>query len=80
MTQYRLAALIGKSETGLSRYLHGRGEFTAEERTRVAEALRFPEEWLFSIPIPPPASGTDSLSMSRASDPGSPQAQTGREK
>jgi transcriptional regulator with XRE-family HTH domain len=51
--RYRFAAAIGESESWLSRRLTGRVEFTPAERVRVAEALGYPADWLFSRPNPP---------------------------
>jgi transcriptional regulator with XRE-family HTH domain len=52
-SQFQLAALLGESESWLSRRLTGRVEFTPEERERVARALGYPAEWLFHEPTPP---------------------------
>jgi plasmid maintenance system antidote protein VapI len=40
LPQYRLAELLGISESRLSRILAGRRQFTPEERTRVIEILK----------------------------------------
>ena len=51
--RYRFAASIGKSESWLSRRLIGRIPFSPEDRLRVAAALNFEAEWLFTQPPPP---------------------------
>jgi hypothetical protein len=52
LTQYRLASSVGMSESRLCRCSRGVQEFTPEERTRIAQALRFDEKWLFERPRP----------------------------
>ena len=51
--QYKLAAMIKRSEARLSRCLSGRTPFTAEERTALSRVLGFPEGWLFEEITPP---------------------------
>jgi hypothetical protein len=51
--RYRFAAMIGHSESWLSRRLLGRVPFTPEERQTIAQALGYPAEWLFQEPQPP---------------------------
>ncbi len=51
--QFQFAALLGESESWISRRLTGRVEFTDTERTRVAETLGYPANWLFLTPQPP---------------------------
>jgi hypothetical protein len=53
LPHYRLAAVIGCSESRFSRCLAGRTEFTPEERTAISKALGFPERWLFEGLSPP---------------------------
>ncbi len=52
---YQVARAVGVSEARFSRCVHGRGEFQADERSRIAEFLRANPEWLFCerISIPP---------------------------
>jgi transcriptional regulator with XRE-family HTH domain len=52
-SQFRFAAALGESESWLSRRLNGRGEFTQEDRNRVAQVLGYPCGWLFAMPSPP---------------------------
>jgi transcriptional regulator with XRE-family HTH domain len=51
--QYRFAALLGESESWLSRRLAGRFEFSDGDRKRIAQTLGYPEDWLFQQPMPP---------------------------
>jgi len=51
--RYKFAAMIGRSESWLSRRLLGRVPFTPDERQIVAQALGYPAEWLFQHPFPP---------------------------
>ncbi len=51
--RYKFAAMIGHSESWLSRRLLGRVLFTADERQTIAQALGYPVEWLFQQPTPP---------------------------
>jgi hypothetical protein len=51
--QYKLAAVIGESESWLSRRLTGRVAFTSVERNRIALTLGYPADWLFQAPEPP---------------------------
>ena len=44
---YRLAHILERSESRISRALRGLTEFTPEERARIAEVLGYPESWLF---------------------------------
>jgi transcriptional regulator with XRE-family HTH domain len=52
--QYKVAAMIGRSEARISRCLSGRTDFTPDERAAIAQALGFPETWLFEEVTPPP--------------------------
>jgi transcriptional regulator with XRE-family HTH domain len=52
-SQFRFAALLGESESWLSRRLTGRVEFTPEDRGRVAQTVGYPVAWLFEEPAPP---------------------------
>lgn len=61
-SQFRLAALLGESESWLSRRLTGRREFSDEDRDLVARALGYPAEWLFATPTPPARNTTHILS------------------
>jgi hypothetical protein len=60
-SQFRFALQLGESESWLSRRLTGRVGFTAEDRSRIAEALCYPEAWLFQTPEPPPRNGDSTL-------------------
>jgi hypothetical protein len=51
--RYKFAAMVGHSESWLSRRLLGRVEFSPEERQTIAQALGYPAEWLFQEPQPP---------------------------
>lgn len=51
--RYKFAAMIGHSESWLSRRLVGRVVFKPEERRQIAEILGYPVEWLFQEPHPP---------------------------
>jgi DNA-binding transcriptional regulator YdaS (Cro superfamily) len=51
--RYKFAAVIGHSESWLSRRLVGRVQFSPEERQTLAHALGYPAEWLFQEPQPP---------------------------
>lgn len=51
--RYKFAAIIGHSESWLSRRLLGRVPFTPDERQTIAQALSYPAEWLFETPNPP---------------------------
>jgi transcriptional regulator with XRE-family HTH domain len=51
--RYKFAAMIGRSESWLSRRLLGRVEFKADEREEIAKALGYPADWLFQEPQPP---------------------------
>lgn len=51
--RYKFAAIIGQSESWLSRRLLGRVEFSPEERQQIANALGYPPDWLFQEPQPP---------------------------
>lgn len=51
--RYKFAAVIGHSESWLSRRLVGRVEFSPEERQTLAQTLGYPAEWLFQEPQPP---------------------------
>jgi transcriptional regulator with XRE-family HTH domain len=51
--RYRFAAVLGESESWLSRRLAGRFEFSDEERQRIAQELGYPRDWLFQILAPP---------------------------
>ena len=48
-----LAERIGMDSSRFSRCVRGRFEFAPHEKTRIAEALRFEESWLFARPAPP---------------------------
>jgi transcriptional regulator with XRE-family HTH domain len=52
-SQFRLAAMLGESESWLSRRLTGRVDFTPEDCGRVSNALGYPADWLFQKPAPP---------------------------
>lgn len=52
-SQFQLAAVLGESESWLSRRLTGRVDFATEDRVRIAQALGYPDEWLFQTPTPP---------------------------
>ena len=52
LTQHQLASSVGMSESRLSRCGRGIGEFTPDERVRIARFLRFDEQWLFERPKP----------------------------
>lgn len=51
--RYRFAAMIGRSESWLSRRLLGRVAFEPGERAAIAKVLGYPVEWLFQEPQPP---------------------------
>jgi hypothetical protein len=51
--RYKFAAMIGHSESWLSRRLLGRVPLTPHERETIAQALGYPAEWLFQEPQPP---------------------------
>jgi hypothetical protein len=51
--RYKFAAMIGHSESWLSRRLLGRVPFSTDERQTLAKALGYPAEWLFQEPQPP---------------------------
>jgi len=51
--RYKFAAMIGRSESWLSRRLLGRVPFAPEERQIIAKALGYPAEWLFQELQPP---------------------------
>jgi hypothetical protein len=53
LRHYKLAAIVGCSESRFSRCLAGRIEFTPEERAAVSKVLAFPEDWLFAGLSPP---------------------------
>ena len=59
--RYKFAAMIGHSESWLSRRLLGRVPFSPDERQTVAQALGYPAEWLFQEPQPPARAITPSL-------------------
>ena len=48
-----LATRIKMDPSRFSRCLNGRFEFAPHERSRIAEALGFDDEWLFREPLPP---------------------------
>jgi DNA-binding transcriptional regulator YdaS (Cro superfamily) len=50
--RYKFAAMIGHSESWLSRRLLGRVPFSPEEQQTIAQALGYPAEWLFQEPQP----------------------------
>ena len=52
-SQYRLAGVLGESETWLSHRLTGRLNFSYADRQRIAKTLGYPTEWLFAKPAPP---------------------------
>jgi transcriptional regulator with XRE-family HTH domain len=52
-SQFQFAALLGESESWLSRRLTGRVSFSKEDRGRIAAALGYPDHWLFQEPEPP---------------------------
>jgi hypothetical protein len=51
--RYKFAAVIGHSESWLSRRLVGRTTFNPEEREVIAKTLGYPAAWLFQEPQPP---------------------------
>jgi hypothetical protein len=51
--RYRFAALIGESESWLSRRVIGRIPFSTADRERMAAVLGYPAAWLFAEPAPP---------------------------
>ena len=51
--RYRFAAVLGESESWLSRRVTGRVEFSKREQEKIARALDYPAEWLFQEPQPP---------------------------
>ena len=51
-SQFRFALQLGESESWLSRRLTGRVDFSPEDRKRVAQALGYPEPWLFQTTTP----------------------------
>jgi hypothetical protein len=55
--RYKFAAMIGYSESWLSRRLLGRVPFTPGERQIIAKILDYQEEWLFQEPQPPAREG-----------------------
>jgi hypothetical protein len=59
--RYKFAAMIGHSESWLSRRLLGRVQFTPDERQIVGQALGYPVEWLFQEPRPPTRAITPGL-------------------
>jgi DNA-binding transcriptional regulator YdaS (Cro superfamily) len=64
--RYKFAAVIGHSESWLSRRLLGRVEFSPEERQTIAHALGYPAEWLFQEPQPPARMSTSALAHASA--------------
>ena len=52
--RYKFAAMIGHSESWLSRRLLGRVPIAPEERQIISKALGYPAEWLFQEIQPPP--------------------------
>jgi len=58
LTHYQLAAAAEMSESRFSRCFSGRGEFTSDERQKLASRLRYPADWLFQE-VSPPAVPTD---------------------
>jgi hypothetical protein len=53
LAHYELASRIGMDASRFSRCLRGRFEFAPHERTRIAEVLAYPVEWLFAEARPP---------------------------
>jgi phage repressor protein C with HTH and peptisase S24 domain len=53
LLQYQAAALIRMNESKFSKCLHGRAEFSAEERAKLAELFALPADWLFAEITPP---------------------------
>lgn len=58
LAHYELSSEVKIERTRFSRCLHGAGEFTPQERTRISEVLGFSAEWLFAEPVPPPCTQT----------------------
>ena len=50
---YEAAVGIGMGESKFSRAMNGRNAFTAEERQKIADFLRYQVEWLFQEVSPP---------------------------
>ena len=51
--RYKFAAMVGHSESWLSRRLLGRVPISVAERQVIAQALGYPADWLFQEPQPP---------------------------
>lgn len=56
--RYKFAAMIGHSESWLSRRLLGRVPFAPEEQQIIATALGYPADWLFQELQPPACAST----------------------
>ncbi len=64
--QWEFAVGIKRSESWLSRRLNGRFEFSPEDRKTVAQALGYPEGWLFEEIAPPTRSQSGRLMQAQA--------------
>jgi hypothetical protein len=62
---WKFANLLHIDPSAFSRRLNGRCEFTALEMARVSELLCLPEEWLFQVVVPPPATASESTEANR---------------
>ncbi len=59
LPQYAFAKSVRIDKTRFSRAMSGIVELTEIERERIAQALGYPEDWLFSRPAPPRSSSGD---------------------
>jgi transcriptional regulator with XRE-family HTH domain len=55
IAQFEMAAKVGISESKLSRAMNGRVLLSAEEQSRIGDALGYPVPWLFREKRPPQA-------------------------
>jgi hypothetical protein len=53
LPHYEFATRVGMDASRFSRCLHGRFDFTTEEKLRISKELGYPETWLFAHPTPP---------------------------
>lgn len=65
---YKIALSAGLGEARFSRCLSGRSQFTSEERERVAGALGYSLDWLFTEIRVPRQSVESTLTMSSANE------------
>lgn len=53
LTHFKVAAGVGMSESGFSRCLNGRLDFSREKKRKIADLLGYPANWLFQEITPP---------------------------